>query len=297
MKNNERRILVHLRGGLGNQLFQYATAYALAKNNDAELIIDNREYKKYKLHGGYRLNNFCIKGREISIKDKLLLPFFLSTLAWKYNFLARRYNFFVRSFRRYCIEKFGLPKKIESSVVLIGYWQHAEYFKDFYKDLVDIFTPTCLPEDGIKQYNKIKSVNSVCIHIRRGDYISNPSALKFHGVCSLDYYKKAVNYINKKIKDPVFFVFSDDREWCDINIPFIFSDKIKYNLVNKNDQETDLWLMSKCKHHIIANSTFSWWGAWLAQSSDQIVVAPEPWFDIDIGIKSPSLMSWTKFDK
>ncbi|MFS1539932.1 MAG: alpha-1,2-fucosyltransferase [Candidatus Phlomobacter fragariae] len=290
MKNNKRKILVHLRGGLGNQLFQYATAYALAKNNDAELIIDNREYKKYKLHGGYRLNNFCIEGREISIKDKLLFPFFLSKLAWKYNF-------FVKNFRRYYIEKFGLTDKIENFVVLIGYWQNAEYFKEYYKNLVDIFTPIYIPKDGVKQYNEIKFGNSVCMHIRRGDYISNPNALNFHGICSLDYYKKAVNYLNEKIKDPVFFVFSDDREWCDINIPFILGDKIKYNLINENDQETDLWLMSKCKHHIIANSTFSWWGAWLAQSSDQIVIAPEPWFDIDIGITSPSLISWKKFNK
>ena len=115
------------------------------------------------------------------------------------------------------------------------------------------------------------------MHIRRGDYVSNPTTNKLHGTCSLEYYHNAVDIIAAKVSNPHFFIFSDDHEWArnnfKIDYPLTF---VAHNNAGKNYE--DMRLMSLCKHHIIANSSFSWWGAWLGSNPKKIVCAPRGWF-------------------
>jgi hypothetical protein len=124
---------------------------------------------------------------------------------------------------------------------------------------------------------RIASCTAVSLHIRRGDYVSNPTHNAMHGVCGLDYYRRAVQHIGKHVDEPVFFLFSDDPAWVAENLKIDASTV----LVDHNGPDTpceDLRLMSRCAHHVIANSSFSWWGAWLNSSSKKRIVAPTPWF-------------------
>ena len=123
----------------------------------------------------------------------------------------------------------------------------------------------------------IQSSDAVAIHVRRGDYISNQNTTEFHGICSLDYYHKAIDEIISKVNDPHFFVFSDDPEWTQENLKIDApTTYVAHNSSDKNYE--DLRLMSLCNHFIIANSSFSWWGAWLSRNESKIVIAPSRWF-------------------
>ncbi|MCK4744844.1 alpha-1,2-fucosyltransferase, partial [Candidatus Parcubacteria bacterium] len=165
--------------------------------------------------------------------------------------------------------------KLIGNIYLDGYWQSEKYFKNIENSIRKEFTlKNDLQLKAKKLLRKIKNTESISIHIRRNDYISHKPANQYHGVCHLSYYKKAINVIIKKIDDPHFFVFSDDIDWCKKNL------KIKFPtiFVEGNKDYEDLILMSKCKHNIIANSTFSWWGAWLNNNPNKIVIAPKKWF-------------------
>lgn len=116
------------------------------------------------------------------------------------------------------------------------------------------------------------------IHVRRGDYINNPETFKLHGVCGLDYYHAAIEYITKRTNTPVFYIFSDDISWAEENI----KSKNQMIFVKETPHGKDyfeMYLMSVCKHNIIANSSFSWWGAWLNKSPEKIVIAPKKWMN------------------
>lgn len=132
--------------------------------------------------------------------------------------------------------------------------------------------------------NKINETESISLHVRRGDYVSNLKASSEHGVCSIDYYKKAIEHIKSKIKDKkniCFFLFSDDPIWVKDNMTFINDEIVVIDFNNEEKSHEDMRLMSACKHNIIANSSFSWWGAWLNNNQEKIVVAPEKWFKVD----------------
>ncbi|MFH0972649.1 MAG: alpha-1,2-fucosyltransferase, partial [Patescibacteria group bacterium] len=166
--------------------------------------------------------------------------------------------------------------KLKDDIFLDGYWQTEKYFKDIEDIIRSEFTlKTEYSNLNPELIAKISSCNSVSMHIRRGDYITNQNTNEFHGICFLDYYKKAINLIAEKFPNPTIFIFSDDLKWCKENI------KIKYPIVfvkgNKNYE--DLIMMSKCSHNIIANSSFSWWGAWLNNNPNKIVIAPQKWLN------------------
>jgi hypothetical protein len=138
--------------------------------------------------------------------------------------------------------------------------------------------------------DQIRACNSVSLHVRRGDYVQNPIINQTHGLCSLEYYEKAVQYMAEKLEKPVFFVFSDDILWCKENLklpfPTVF---VEGNFLNYED----LTLMSACQHQIVANSSFSWWGAWLNNFAKKIVIAPKKWFN-DQEIKDLIPQTWTR---
>ena len=123
----------------------------------------------------------------------------------------------------------------------------------------------------------MNAASSVSVHVRRGDYVNDPKTNAYHGTCSLDYYKKAVEIIRNKVKDPVFFIFSDDAEWVKKNFN-IDEQQVLVSEPEKLSLTEELKLMASCRHSVVANSSFSWWGAWLNNNNEKMVIAPQKWF-------------------
>jgi hypothetical protein len=195
----------------------------------------------------------------------------------------------------------GLPfdgsiLELPDNVCLEGFWQSEKYFLDIRDILHKEFTLRNALEGGDLQLaERIQACNSVSLHFRRGDYLSNPHAARHHGTCGPDYYGRAVRYIGEKVTSPHLFVFSDDPEWTRANM--------KYDLpttfvsgVDPTGDGRDLTLMSMCRHHIIANSSFSWWGAWLGDDPGKTVIAPLRWFADPAQDASDIIpLGWIKF--
>ena len=291
-------IIVRLIGGLGNQMFQYATARAVAYRTNMPLKLDVTAFANYKLRP-YRLGCFNI------IED-----FATDTEVRRFRRPRRRQ---IIAFTTYEIRKHLLPSrgqkfveergpsfdpgilKIDGGAYFAGYWASEKYFADVSGIIRHEFTFKREPEEmNRKMIAMIDSTNSVSLHIRRGDYISNPVTNRFHGVLGLDYYSRAVNFIASRTTQPHFFVFSDDIAWAKENLRLSFPLSFIEHYGADRDYE-DLRLMSRCKHHIIANSTFSWWGAWLNANPEKIVVSPEKWFNVP-SLESKDLIpeSWVK---
>ena len=275
-------IIISLIGGLGNQMFQYAAGRSLAIYHNNELKLDISAYNKSKktmTPRNYCLSHYNIYENFVS-KDELYLSKkphsygknFLLTLSGLINRKSPR-NYKIEPFFNYYSDFFLLP----DDIYLIGFWQSEKYFKNIEAVIRREFTLKYPPDPlHIQMSQKILQTNAISIHVRRGDYITNSHANKYHGICSSEYYTRAIDYIYEKCSDPHFFIFSDDPQWIrqnmDIQYPHTFMGKSE----NSKDYE-DMWLMSLCKHHIIANSSFSWWSAWLCNNVSKIVIAPKRW--------------------
>ena len=158
-----------------------------------------------------------------------------------------------------------------------GYWQSEKYFKNIKDEIIKSFTPIHDISEKAKQYIKeIENSNSVSLHVRRGDYVDN-TMFKGSGltITEMPYYKDAIEFINSKVENPKFFIFSDDIAWCKENFEFL---EDKTFIDDTKSAIDDMVLMSRCEHNIIANSTFSWWGAWLNRNKNKIVIAPKVWY-------------------
>jgi Glycosyl transferase family 11 len=266
-------IVVRHRGGLGNQLFQYAAGLALARHHQTELKVDLYTYSKHR-YRKFELDHFMVEPKVASRKE--VHRYTGNNPVVRY--LNKRENYlrcpmvFAQPHYHFFEDFFELP----SDLYLSGYWQSEKYFAPVQDELRTLYQPR-LPLDSTNaaMKEKIQNVNSVSIHVRRGDYTTG-SYNRFFGGIPDDYYINAVSEIKKYIGDPVFFIFSDSVEWCKRNLvisPAVFVD------MNQGDASfKDLFLMSWCKHNIIANSTFSWWGAWLNNNPQKKVIAPRPWF-------------------
>jgi len=267
-------IVVKLKGGLGNQMFQYALGRNLSLRNKTELKFDLTELEQDKLRY-YELDIFNVSATVASKSEIMLIRKNSKGIISKIlGILGQHYL---------CIEQKDLYfdasiNKKKGDIYLEGYWQCENYFKDIRDIIINDFT---IKSDSNKKnksmLKKIEKSNSVCIHVRRGDYVYNKKTNKFHGVCSAEYYNNAVKIIQKKAKNPEFFIFSDDLQWTKANL--IFKHPTIYVDINNTEKGyEDLRLMSNCKHFIIANSSFSWWSAWLSNNPEKIICAPQKWF-------------------
>ncbi|WP_192034461.1 alpha-1,2-fucosyltransferase [Halomonas sp. YLGW01] len=286
-------IIVRLDGGLGNQLFQYAAALSFARENNCELMLDARSYSKDEQHGGVRLHNMNIHPLKVIGKDeRRKYPGWVLNIVMKAPLLSKI------PFLKIAHEAYGSPgMKKQDYALMIGYWQSRRYFDGIFSELKSVFIPKEISSSSVFYSEAIMDESSVAIHVRRGDYISNKRALKNHGICGLNYYRQAMDYIEGRVCRPKYFVFSDDLQWVEENMESLFSGR-DVSYVNGGSQEEDLWLMSLAKHNIIANSSFSWWGAYLGSSDGQIVVCPYPWYDKRQKFSlDPSLDSWVGVHK
>lgn len=278
-------IIVKLMGGLGNQMFQYATGRRLAYIHRTELKLDHsflesaRDIvtpRNYELH---HLNVQCGRANRADC-----------TAVARHGLKGgRRWLMSVKPFSmqmsRSCRT---IPEKssrfdptilnLPDNVYLEGYWQSERYFSDIAGILRDEFCiRTPLSGENQQIADAINGCCAVSLHIRRGDYVSDQQTAAYHGVCGLAYYAMGVKMVAEQVGTPHFFVFSDDISWArehlKIDYPVTF---IGHNPVEKGYE--DMRLMSLCRHHIIANSSFSWWGAWLGKNTEKIVIAPSHWF-------------------
>lgn len=271
-------VIVKLIGGLGNQMFQYAAGRRLAQTLGVSFKLDISGFESYKLRR-YSLGHFNIQEVFATPAEVELLT---SYGRGTFGLLAARV--FQKSLEhlpthireknrfRFDPELLNLP----DGVYLEGSWQNERYFQDIKEILGEEFKVKSPQTGKNKEVSEdIGNCEAVSIHIRRGDYISNAKTKEFHGICAPDYYCKCIEEIFDKVKNPHFFLFSDDSKWVLENMKFPQQTSIiSHNGIK--DYE-DMRLMSQCKHHIIANSTFSWWAAWLGQHPDKIIFAPKRW--------------------
>jgi hypothetical protein len=271
-------IIFGIKGGFGNQLFQFATGYYLALVNNTELKLDLAFFKQDKYADAWRLNmlnveyleanNLEIKKIRNCTSSKGILFKIITKLGFrsKYNKKSHIHD----SFGHKPSEKI---LKATDNIYIDGWCVKRDYFDSIRDELLKIYTPRYKFSNVANQIqDRILKTNSVSIHIRRGDYIGNPV---FNNL-ELDYYMDAINLLNKKIKNLTFFVFSNDIDWCKGNI-HIKNIEFVENITNNSDIE-DFFLMSKCKHNIIANSSFSWWAAYLNNNLNKFVIAPRKWY-------------------
>ena len=274
-------IVVSLYGGLGNQLFQYAAARSLSSKLGCELSLDLAWFNIVDSLSNTTARKYALGPFQLQAK---LQYDGLGSTKFKSRILRVLFKLFQKSQKSLPVysERGAAYQKdfaqIEWPVWLNGYWQSSRYF-DGISDLIrhEIGTPRDLNEQSQRMYKQIQLSDSVCVHIRRGDYVTNKNASETHGLCSLDYYYRGINLVSTKVKNPICYVFSDDPLWVQDH----FKPAIPVVLVDINgpeDAHQDLWLMSACKHFVIANSSLSWWGAWLSVNPKKIVVAPANWY-------------------
>ena len=254
-------IIIQITGGLGNQMFQYAIGKAISIHHNQVLKLDIMSYNKFQRHNGYRLDAMNIDNK-IATNNEIKLFKFLS----KFSFITKKKRFKEKERTIYDKTVFQYPH-----IYLNGYWHNEQYFVKIKAILEKEFEPRGKISQNAQDYlNLIQNTNSISIHIRRGDYLNHPNL----GVLDLNYYQKAINEISIIQDNPIFYFFSDDIEWCKENFSFVNE---KIYIQNTHSEIEDLFLMKNCKHNIIANSTFSWWGAWLNKNTNKIVIAPKQW--------------------
>ncbi|MFA6222152.1 MAG: alpha-1,2-fucosyltransferase [Desulfomonilaceae bacterium] len=273
-------VIVRLIGGLGNQMFQYATARAIAYRNRSTLKLDISFFKNDPKRF-YALSHFNIIEEFASAEE---IASFRGSIMKK---TCGRVFRFIPSLRPTRLRSIALERrqsfdptvlKLPGNIYLVGYWCSEKYFKDIEPVIRREFkvkTPAHHENEALAR--EIFFQQSVSLHIRRGDYVSDPTTYNFHGLCPISYYLEAANRIAREIDDPHFYVFSDDKEWIQQYLKLDW--RCTYVTHNGPDQDyEDLRLISQCRHHIIANSTFSWWGAWLSDYPNKIVFSPKKWF-------------------
>jgi hypothetical protein len=281
--------VVVIAGGLGNQMFQYAFYLAKKRYNDAVVINDywvcrNNDHSGYeldKLFGISACQDFFVRNM-VRIIRKLLI--------FNREKGFRKISSFLLSFINGCGIRIIIEKnqgtfnddmlvKRKGLCFYVGYWQTEAYFLSIKNDILNTFSfdKTKISHRTFDILDLIENTNSISIHVRRGDFLSEENREKCGNICTPDYYNRAITEMEKQVESPVFFVFSDDIEWTKENISVPFPHYIDWN--RGEDSWQDMFLMSRCKHNIIANSTFSWWGGWLNPSPHKIVIAPERIFN------------------
>lgn len=264
-------IIVCTRGGIGNQMFCYAIGYAVSKKNDAKLYIDTMEHDN-KLSRKFEICNFNIQYEErISYKyhKNILSKIFYNKIArrQKIGWLTR-----VKNEKKEMHYDSAIKENVCTDIYLKGYWQTEKYFKEYRQELLSIFTPVKSRDESVLQIIRdLERVNSVAVHVRRGDYLDE------HWELNMEYYDKAISLLSIKQKEMKLYVFSDEIEYCKEYFAR-YEDSFDFNYLeyfSDNYSIDDLLIMSKCKHNIIANSTYSWWAAWLNQNEYKMVICPE----------------------
>lgn len=269
-----KQIISTICGGLGNQMFQYAAGKALSLRHQVPLYLDITWFSQKQDPAAvrtYQLGVFKnITATQLQAGISLPCQSFIKRigkyLPFSHTIHEPHFSYWPRFFT------ITPPAKLD------GYWQCEKYFKNFQKEILHDFTFPALPQKTEQLSLQIaETSNSVSVHIRRGDYVENPQVQAFHGNLQQDYYGKALQLIKDACGKTKLFIFSDNPQWVKENFNCYGHDAVIVDLAFPDAPYHDMHLMSLCKHHIIANSSFSWWGAWLGQNGG-LTIAPRRWF-------------------
>jgi hypothetical protein len=263
MKN--RTIIIRVKGGLGNQLYIYAFAIYLSSKIDGLILLETRTgFIRDRYKRKYILNNFSVIFKESPWYLSLYYPLKHRLVTFS-KFLYRNVTY-INDVEFYENPVSSLQKIKDSGVTFLdGYWQDSSLLTECENIIKQVISLKFKIPDKIQNLtNYIQQNNSVAIHFRR---------VKYDTLLDIGYYLDAINKIKEQVSNPVFFVFSDDINWCRQHF---LTDCLIIFVDNGYENEiADFWLMSQCKHFIIANSTFSWWGAWLSGNIEKIIIAPK----------------------
>jgi hypothetical protein len=273
--------LVSISGGLGNQMFICAFCLELQKRGQKASLFVPHRYNSKRYHQGYELK----KVFGYNPKTKLY-----SVLFFGYYHLLR---FFPEKIRPFLLKIIGVFEvKVPENFIFYpevfdfkhkneffrGTWQSEKFFSNAEDEVRQtfVFNEQMLSAQTSAIKEVIENSESVSIHIRRGDYLSEKYSIGFASVCTLDYYKRAIEKITAVVKNAVFFIFTDDKDWVTENFKLENANFVTHN--SGEDSWQDMYLMSRCRHNIIANSSFSWWGSYLNNNAEKIVIAPKKWW-------------------
>lgn len=271
-------IVMRIKGGLGNQLFQYAAAYALSKRLGQEFAFDPYFTTNMTLRG-YKIPQLCIScdkivsAEQLPGKVQILKNACVNKACRILNMAKHRcgdYLYWLETKDEWQADFFTIESE---NLYVDGYFQSEDYFKNYRTELLEQFRPNYEPEEEyLKTLGIIKKCTSVAVHVRRSDF--KKDNCKFHYLLDEDYYKKAISEMKKRVENPIFFWFSDDMKWVKEHIGE--EDHFRYvNIKTSHGDIDDMMLMKNCSHIITANSTFSWWAAWLNEHNDAIRIVPQ----------------------
>jgi hypothetical protein len=299
-------IFVDLRGNLGNQIFIYAFARKIQKKTGQKITLST--YNEDKYYPGYHVDiqNFLLNDNVIVDHEKYI-PFYMDSNGWFLKVLLRlfpvskpRTSWIWKAYALF-LAKFGkffwlgetyldLPVPRRKDYFISGFWQSEKYFPDLGDALKEELIPRRLSINNSRFEKTIIGSESICVTIRRGDYVANPVIRKQYLVCTPDYYRNGVKKITEQYPNAVVICFSDDIEWVKGNIDF---GRTTYYESGNDSTVEKIWLMSRCKHFVLSNSSFSWWAAYLSGNKNGEVIAPPKWY-ADGRPTDVYRSSWTK---
>lgn len=286
-------VIIKFNGGLGNQMFQWALARMIEEITDMDVLFDMSYFSKNYARP-YQLNIFKIEPQFVTdLWTKSAL-----NIIWTFRKFLNNKKFL--GYTLYEEKQFNFDKHINSikqDTYIAGYFQSELYFHCVADRLREDFKFDYLLNDKNKDViRQISAGNSISLHIRRGDYVNKQRNLDAYAACPLDYYKRGVEYIAQQYPNPTLFIFSDDIKWVKENLKLPYeSVYVSHNTGEKSFE--DMRLMGCCKHNIIANSSFSWWGAWLNNNPNKIVIAPKRWFNDENIIQTDVIpKDWVKME-
>ncbi|MDD3877884.1 MAG: alpha-1,2-fucosyltransferase [Bacteroidales bacterium] len=286
-------ILSRIQGGLGNQMFQYALGRSLSLKLNKKLYLDISGMSRHvegHLDRFFMLDAFNIKA---SIADEKILKKVKFGNIWDIIFSPTQIHFKQLVFdempdnksyyKNSAYKVLPLTYKFyrdimesrKGTIIFDGYWQSYKFFSNIEDTLKEDFVIQKKLNPQIKGlHEQIKACGSIAIHIRRSDYLTTEYGQKYYATIPMMYYQKALEYVSNKVKDMKTYIFSDDIEWCRT----YFKPPLETIYISNEDPVEDFLLMQSCKHQIIANSTFSWWTAWLNQNPQKIIISPAQWY-------------------
>ena len=291
-------VIVRLNGGLGNQMFEYAMARTVAHRRHTSVRLDFRvlEADRQRCYG--------LDAWNVNAQPASRFELFRVQLAMRVHRAMRpSAPYYERPIVYEKSHRFdGDALKARRDCLLAGYWQSEKYFNEIESTIRAEFTLRAKPAaktEMIADAIRYQS-NSVFLHVRRGDLVADPVTSRLHGSCSLAYYQDAVSHVARSVDRPHFFVFSDEPEWVreNIGLPFPMT-IVDHNRVGNSrspgSEHEDLWLMTLCRHGILSNSSFSWWGAWLNPVRERVVIAPKQWVnELDLDLRDLIPEAWIR---